>query len=95
MSYAAPTFALSSVIAEQYRSWYIRLISYSFASAVALGRLNNNVHFLSDVFCGGIIGISVGKCLVSFHKKDYAHDCEIISVDESGNLRIGISIWFQ
>ena len=68
--HATDAFALSSVIAEQYPSWMVRLISYGFAVLVSLSRVNNNVHFVSDVFWGGVVGTSVGRCLVKFHNKE-------------------------
>jgi membrane-associated phospholipid phosphatase len=91
--HATTAFALSSVIAEQYRNWLIRLVSYSFALMVSLARVNNNAHFLSDVLWGGIIGISVGRCLVRFHKKDNSPDWEIMSIKDHYNVSFGISVW--
>jgi membrane-associated phospholipid phosphatase len=92
--HATNAFALSSVIAEQYHSWMVRLISYGFAVLVSLGRVNNNVHFVSDVFWGGVVGTSVGKCLVKFHKKeDGMRECEIVSIREGDGIRWGILIW--
>jgi len=93
--HATTAFALSSVITEQYRSWLVRLISYSFALVVSLARVNNNAHFLSDVFWGAITGISVGKCLVKFHKKDGTGEWELISTNEPNNVRLGILIWLE
>lgn len=94
--HATVAFALSSVISEQYRSWWVSLISYSFAVTVALGRVNNQAHFVSDVFCGGIIGTAVGRCLVKFHQKeDSIHDCELLSVCKSDDFRLGILIWVK
>lgn len=93
--HATTAFALSSVIAEQYPSWAVRLFAYSFASVVALGRVNNNFHFISDVFWGGVVGTTVGRCLVNFQKENRTHDWKVISVDESGNLRVGISFWLN
>lgn len=91
--HATTAFALSSVIAEQYRSWWVRLIAYGFASTVALGRINNNVHFVSDVFFGGIVGTTVGRCLVKFHKRENSiHECELISICDPGEIKLGILI---
>ncbi|MGB8656238.1 MAG: phosphatase PAP2 family protein [Candidatus Zixiibacteriota bacterium] len=89
--HATTAFALSSVIAAQYRSWMVRLPAYGFAMAVALGRVNNNVHFVSDVFWGGIIGTAVGRCLVKFHRKDEPHSWSFSCVNQSGKPGIGIS----
>ncbi|HEX7402362.1 MAG TPA: phosphatase PAP2 family protein [candidate division Zixibacteria bacterium] len=92
--HATDAFALSSVIAEQYPSWMVRLISYSFAVLVSLGRVNNNVHFVSDIFWGGVVGTSVGKCLVQFHKKNNdVRQCELISIRKGDGIRWGIIIW--
>lgn len=93
--HATTAFALSSVIAEQYRNWLVRLLTYSFALMVSLARVNNNAHFLSDVLWGGIIGISVGRCLVRFHKKDTTPDWEVISTKDPYNLSFGISVWLK
>jgi len=67
--HATTAFALSSVMAERYPSWWVRVISYGFALVVSAGRVNNNAHFLSDVFWGGIIGTMVGRCVVRLHRK--------------------------
>jgi membrane-associated phospholipid phosphatase len=94
--HATTAFALSSVIAEQYRSWVVKLISYSFASVASLGRVNNNFHFLSDVFWGGVIGTSVGRCLVKFHKEeDKKSNWGIISLRQVDNWGLGIVIWVR
>jgi hypothetical protein len=94
--HATTAFAFSSVIAEQYRSWWVKLSCYSFATVVALGRVNNNFHFISDVFWGGVIGITVGRCLVRFHRKEENKSgCELVSMCESNDLRIGVLIWFK
>ncbi|KPL00861.1 MAG: hypothetical protein AMJ91_02995 [candidate division Zixibacteria bacterium SM23_73_3] len=93
--HATTAFALSAVIAEQYRNWWVRLIAYGFALVASLARVNNNAHFLSDVFWGGIIGISVGRCLVKFHEKDNTPDWELIPTKGSNNVKLGISIWVK
>ncbi|NIN01269.1 MAG: phosphatase PAP2 family protein [candidate division Zixibacteria bacterium] len=93
--HATAAFALSSVIAERYRSWWVRLISYGFATAVSVSRLNNNVHFPSDVFWGGLVGISVGRCLVRFHERDNTPDFELGFRREPDDTGFGISIWLR
>jgi membrane-associated phospholipid phosphatase len=94
--HATTAFALSSVIAGQYRSWLVKLISYSFASVVSLGRVNNNFHYLSDVLWGGVIGTSVGRCLVKFHKEeDNKSNWGIMSFRQTDNMGLGIVIWVK
>ena len=75
--HATTAFALTSVIAEQYHYIPLTIVLYGFATLVALGRVNNNVHFLSDVFGGGVIGFSVGRSLVKFNKKNISEDVKL------------------
>ena len=93
--HATSAFAFSSVVAAQYRSWPARLISYSFAVTVALARVNNNAHFLSDVFFGSVVGIAVGRCLVQLHRKDGRADWNFTSTTHDGRIGAGISIWLR
>jgi membrane-associated phospholipid phosphatase len=72
--HATTAFALTSVVAEQYHYLPLTIILYGCATAVALGRVNNNAHFLSDVFYGGVIGISVGRSLVKFNKNNISEE---------------------
>jgi membrane-associated phospholipid phosphatase len=86
--HATDAFALCSVIAEQYPGWVVRLISYGFAVLVSWGRVNENVHFVSDVVWGGVVGTSVGKCLVKFHRKeDSVGEFELIPGKEGDGVR--------
>jgi membrane-associated PAP2 superfamily phosphatase len=68
--HATTAFALTSVIAQQYHNTPLSIGLYGCATVVALARVNNNAHFLSDVFYGGVIGFSVGRSLVKFNKKN-------------------------
>jgi membrane-associated phospholipid phosphatase len=90
--HATTAFALSSVVAEQYRSWPVRLAAYGFALAVSYGRMDIDVHFLSDVCWGGIVGISVGRCLVKFHEKDKMPSVTLVPMTRSGRPGLGFSI---
>ena len=75
--HATTAFALTSVIAEQYHNIFLTIGLYGCATVVALGRINNNAHFLSDVFGGGIIEFSVGRSLVKFNKKNISEDVKL------------------
>jgi membrane-associated phospholipid phosphatase len=80
--HATTAFALTSVIAQQYHSIPLAIGLYGCATTVALGRINNNVHFLSDVFWGGVIGYSVGRSLVKFNHKNISE-------------KVGFAFWSQ
>jgi membrane-associated PAP2 superfamily phosphatase len=90
--HATTAFALSSVVAEQYHSWLVRLAAYGFALAVSYGRMDIDVHFLSDVCWGGIVGISVGRCLVKFHEKDKMPSLTLVPRTGSAGPGLGFSI---
>ncbi|UCB52882.1 MAG: phosphatase PAP2 family protein [Candidatus Zixiibacteriota bacterium] len=93
--HATSAFAFSSVVAAQYRSWPVRLISYSFAVTVSLARVNNNAHFLSDVFFGSVVGMAVGRCLVQFHRSDQRDDWYVLPTNHAGRIGAGISVWLR
>lgn len=91
-------FALSSVIVEQYRNVPLAIALYGWATVVALAWVNNNAHFVSDVLWGGIIGISVGRTIVRFNKKNTSEDVRIGLLSnpdlsgEAGSLGLGIKL---
>jgi membrane-associated phospholipid phosphatase len=92
--HATTAFALSSVIVEQYRNIPLAFVLYGWATVVALARVNNNAHFLSDVFWGGVIGVSVARTIVKFNKKDDSESVRIglwTRVDVLG-MEVGVSL---
>jgi membrane-associated phospholipid phosphatase len=90
--HATTAFALSSVMAEQYHSWPVKLVAYGFAVAVSYGRMDTDVHFPSNVFWGGVIGISVGRCLVKFHEKDKTPRLTLVPTTGPSGPGVGLSI---
>lgn len=94
--HATTAFAVSSVIAELYKSWMMKSLAYGSATLIAWGRVNNNVHFVSDIFWGGVIGISVGRCLVKFHRNDDSiSKCELVSTADTDGFKLGALIRFK
>lgn len=57
--HASETFAVASVLTKYY-GWKGALPGYSWASYVAVSRLNQKRHFLSDVVFGAGLGLGVG-----------------------------------
>jgi len=92
--HATTAFALTSVIAEQYHNIPLAVGLYGCATVVALGRVNNNAHFLSDVFYGGVIGFSVGRSLVKFNKKNTSEEIGFTFWGEPGlmGMKLLVSI---
>jgi membrane-associated PAP2 superfamily phosphatase len=90
--HATTAFALTSVIAEQYRNIFLTIGLYGCATVVALGRINNNAHFLSDVFGGGIIGFSVGRSLVKFNKTNSSEEVDLWCAPDLMGMKVIVSI---
>jgi membrane-associated phospholipid phosphatase len=61
-------FAVASVFAAHYDGWVVPTIAYTLATGVAVSRMNDNVHFASDVIAGAAIGTAVGRSIVARHK---------------------------
>jgi membrane-associated phospholipid phosphatase len=92
--HATCAFALSSVIAEQYHNIPLAIALYGWATVVALARVNSNAHFISDVFWGGVIGISVGRSIVKFNKKNTSEDIrlDLLSKRDLVGMKVVFSI---
>jgi len=61
-------FAVASVIAEHYDSWYAKVGSYGLASMVGYARVEHNAHWVSDTLAGALIGTIVGTTITKFNK---------------------------
>jgi hypothetical protein len=46
---------------ERHFDWRLWLPAYTLASYVAISRLHDNVHYLSDVMAGSAVGIIAGR----------------------------------
>ncbi len=81
--HAATAFAFSSVIANQYPKWWVKILVYSTATSVAWSRVNDNVHFASDVLVGSAIGWYVGTTLTKFHQREKSNCSLAFQVDRN------------
>jgi membrane-associated phospholipid phosphatase len=61
--HATTAFAIATTISETYGEAYpwVPWFTYAWATGTALSRINNNDHWASDVFIGGLVGYAVGK----------------------------------
>ena len=58
-------FAVATIIARRYGNHrWVPFAAYGLASVVGFSRLTLNVHFLSDVFMGGVLGYSISRFTV-------------------------------
>ena len=60
-------FAFATAIAGHYDGWVVPTIVYTIATGVAVSRVNDHVHFPSDVVAGALIGHAVAKGIVARH----------------------------
>jgi membrane-associated phospholipid phosphatase len=66
--HATQAFALASVISFRSKGWVVPTIAYGAASLVAFDRVNDRVHFASDVVAGAVLGTAVGRFIVTRHR---------------------------
>ena len=67
--HAAVTFATATVI-ERHLGWRKSVLAYTIASYVAMSRLHDDKHYLSDVIFGAAVGSIAGRTVVH-HAADY------------------------
>ena len=60
-------FVLASAISANYESPWVKVSSYSLASAVGMARIEQNAHHASDVFAGALIGTAIGLGIHHFN----------------------------
>ncbi len=90
---SALAFSISTVIASQYQDTaWVPPLAYSIATLVALGRINDNDHWASDVFVGSAIGFFTAKAIVALHKK--SPNIVIIPVIDGPVRGLGLSLIF-
>jgi membrane-associated phospholipid phosphatase len=66
--HATNAFALATAIAAHSDGYVVPTIAYTLASSVAIARVNDRVHFPSDVVAGALIGRAVAKSLTARHR---------------------------
>jgi len=67
--HASATFATATVI-ERHLGWRKSILGYAIASYVAMSRIHDDKHYLSDVVFGAAVGSIAGRTVVH-HKADY------------------------
>ncbi|MEO8724557.1 MAG: capsule assembly Wzi family protein [Acidobacteriaceae bacterium] len=73
-SHSAISFAIASVIADEYPGWLTKTLAYGTASAVAFARVAGQQHFPTDVFVGATAGYLIGHNVVKQrHVSDYTN----------------------
>jgi membrane-associated phospholipid phosphatase len=68
--HAAVTFATATVI-ERHLGWKYSVLAYSIATYVALSRLHDDVHYLSDVVFGTALGVIAGRTVTEHGRETW------------------------
>lgn len=68
--HATQAFAVASVVAARSKGWIIPTVAYAAATIVAMDRVNNRVHFASDVVAGALFGSATGHFIVHRHRSE-------------------------
>jgi membrane-associated phospholipid phosphatase len=65
-------FSLATVVAMQYQeSVWVPILAYSTATGVALSRMTEGKHWLSDCLVGSVLGFVIGRMVVINHRRRY------------------------
>ena len=70
--HATTAWAVASVIAMRTDGWVVPTIAYTLATLVAFDRVNDQKHFVGDVFAGAAIGVATGRFIVGRHRREDA-----------------------
>lgn len=68
--HAADTMAFATAL-ERHFGWRFAVPAYAFASYVAMSRLHDNVHFMSDVVAGATVGIIAGRTVTRHGRENF------------------------
>jgi undecaprenyl-diphosphatase len=68
--HATTAFAVASVIAMRTDGWIVPTVAYTLATLVAFDRVNDQKHFVGDVFAGAAMGVAVGRFIVGRHRRE-------------------------
>ncbi len=68
--HAADTFAFATAL-ERHFNWKFAVPGYAFATYVAMSRLHDNRHYLSDVVAGSAVGIIAGRTVTRHGRENF------------------------
>jgi membrane-associated phospholipid phosphatase len=86
-------FSLATVVAMQYRkSVWVPILAYTTATGVALSRLTENKHWLSDSLVGSVLGYVIGRLVVRNHRS--RHDITPTAGNALSSLPFAVTFSF-
>lgn len=88
--HSAGTFAFASVL-WRHLGWKAAVPTYTAASYVAMSRLHENVHFLSDVIFGAAVGIVSGRAVTRHDRHFYGMQILPVPVPSGAGVMVARS----
>ena len=89
--HATNAFAIASAIAGNSKGWVVPTMAYTVASSIAFSRMNDNVHWASDVFAGAVIGTAAGGMIARRHHAEGRRaDWSLVPI--GGKHRVGFLV---
>jgi membrane-associated phospholipid phosphatase len=75
--HSAAAFSVAAVIADQADHFWVDAVVYSLSSLVAVSRIHDNKHWISDAFIGSALGFAVGKMVCKLHRDGANRDNKV------------------
>ncbi|MGD0073683.1 MAG: phosphatase PAP2 family protein [Candidatus Binataceae bacterium] len=67
---ATPVYALAAATSEAYdNAWYAAIPAYLGASAVGIGRMGNDAHWVSDIVGAALVGVGTTELMLYMHRQ--------------------------
>jgi membrane-associated phospholipid phosphatase len=90
--HASSSFATASSLAYSY-GWKVGVPAYALASFVAISRVNENIHWLSDVVAGAALGIYWGHASANINPNNKKSDLTIMPIptEDGGMISLQMS----
>lgn len=85
-------FQVATILSHHFDYLPVTILNYSLATAVALWRIDENLHWPADVFFGAVYGTAVSSALLRFHRRRNIH---IVPVRFSENNLIGFKMAYH
>jgi len=84
--HSSMAFALATSLTVKYPKWYIIAPSFLWATSVGFARINEGVHYPSDVLAGAALG--VGSALINVYINRWLNDKILFPKKENRDLAI-------
>jgi membrane-associated phospholipid phosphatase len=94
---ATPAFAVAAVVSEYADNrWYVAVPAYTAATAVGLGRMGKDAHWISDIVGSALLGVGTTELFLHLHALHAADPSRyrVFPVAVKGGFGLGVSVAF-